>query len=70
VEMWAALRTRPHLHRLDYDDDYDEDGAALLHQLTGLIRLSSSPFQLTTVHHGSVRSSEAADTKSVSTAGT
>jgi len=36
VEMGAALRTRPHLHRLDYDD-YDEDGTHLLQHLTGFI---------------------------------
>ena len=36
--MWTALRTRPHSHRLDDYDYYDEDCVALLHHLTGLIR--------------------------------
>jgi hypothetical protein len=37
MEMWTALRIRPHFHRLDYDDHYDEDYVALLHHLSGLI---------------------------------
>jgi len=36
--MGAGPQSRPHLHRLDDYDDYDEDGGNLLHHLRGLIR--------------------------------
>ena len=43
--MWTAVRTRPHLHRLDDYDYYDEDCVALLHHLTGLIPRPPAPLR-------------------------
>lgn len=41
VDMWTALRIRPHIHRL-YDGYDDGDLAGLSHQLPGLILQAQS----------------------------